>query len=235
MKTMLTLDWLICGVVLPITMMLPIFSRGFAAGIDASPAVKLPKPKADGPVSVERALRDRRSIRDYSADSLTLEEVSQLVWAAQGITSSHRFRTAPSAGALYPLEIYVVAGDVENLLAGVYRYVPREHQLLRVMEGDKRSNLADAALRQSCVQKCAAALVIAAVYGRTTQKYGERGIRYVHMEAGHAAQNVNLQAVSLNLGTVVIGAFHDNQVQKVLHLPAAEQPLYIMPLGKRSL
>ncbi len=195
--------------------------------------IELPEPKYDSQVSVEETLRSRRSVREYKDKSLTLDEISQLLWAAQGITGPFGFRTAPSAGALYPLEIYVVAGNVNNLPKGVYKYKPESHTLVSVVKGDKRAELCAAGLGQSCIQNGAAVIVIAAVYERTMKKYGQRGIRYVHIEVGHAAQNIYLQAVSLNLGTVMIGAFDDGKVKKVLHMQDIEQPLSIMPVGKK--
>jgi SagB-type dehydrogenase family enzyme len=195
--------------------------------------IKLPQPNVDGKVSIEEALLLRRSVRDYKDMPLALKEISQLLWAAQGITNPFGFRTAPSAGALYPLEVYLVAGNVKNLPQGVYKYKPKSHTLIRVIKGDKRSELSAAALRQSCVKKGAAVIVLAAVYERTMKKYGQRGIRYVHIEIGHASQNIYLQAVSLKLGTVVIGAFDDGKVKKALHMQNAEQPLAIMPVGKK--
>lgn len=164
---------------------------------------------------------------------MALADLSQLLWAAQGISCSGGKRTAPSAGALYPLDVYVVAGAVAGLSAGIYSYGPRKHELHRIAEGDARGKLSNAALGQSSINNAAAILVFSAVYDRVMVKYGERGIRYVHMEAGHAAQNVHLQAVSLDLGTVVIGAFRDEQVRAVLHLSEHEQPLSIMPVGKK--
>ena len=199
-----------------------------------SEIIKLPEPGYDSGTSVEKALQERRSIRDYKDEPLTLAEVSQLLWAAQGITNPKGLRTAPSAGALYPLEVYVVAGDVNDLPDGIYKYKPYGHELARFVEEDKRIELCNAALDQSSVKDAAAVIVFSAVYQRTTGKYGERGIRYVHMEAGHAAQNVYLQAVSLNVGTVVIGAFDDEKVKKVMNMGDEEQPLYIMPVGKIS-
>lgn len=194
--------------------------------------VKLPEPRYDSDVSLEQSLQQRRSIRSFSDKPLTLQEVSQLLWAAQGITSPSGLRTAPSAGALYPLELYVVAGNVQPLPAGVYRYEPEGHRLTRIADGDRRAELADAALRQSCVQEGAAAFVFSAVYERTTAKYGDRGISYVHLEAGHAAQNLCLQATAIGLGAVTIGAFDDEQVSRHLNLPGNEQPLYIIPVGR---
>ncbi len=197
-----------------------------------SETIKLPEPKYDSDISIEEALLERRSVRSYKDSPLTLAEVSQLLWSAQGITSPGGLRTAPSAGALYPLEIYVVAGNVDNLQDGVYRYNPYKHELVRVVKGDKRIELCDAALGQTSVRNAAAVIVFSAVYERTTVKYGDRGVQYVHMETGHAAQNVFLQTVPLNLGTVVIGAFHDDAVKKVLKMSDREQPLYIMPVGR---
>jgi len=193
----------------------------------------LPEPRYCSDVSVEEALLKRRSVRSYTDDALTLQELAQLLWAAQGITDPSGKRTAPSAGALYPLEVYVVVGGVENVAKGVYKYKPHQHELARVLEGEQREALARAALGQQCVAHGTIDIVITAVYDRTTGKYGDRGIRYVHMEAGHAAQNVYLQAVAMNLGMVVIGAFYEDQVKEVLNLPGNEEPLYIMPVGKK--
>jgi len=201
-----------------------------------SPAVvkmTLPEPQYDSEISIEEALLERRSIRQYTGEPLTLQEVSQLLWAGQGITDPRGLRTAPSAGALYPLEIYVVVGDVENLAEGVYRYEPVEHELVKILEGDKRTDLATAALGQSSVSDAAIDIVVTAVYERTTVKYGERGIRYVHIEVGHAAQNMCLQATAMDLGIVTVGAFDDQQVKEVLNLPEDEQPLYTIPAGRK--
>lgn len=198
-----------------------------------SEIIKLPEPKYDGSIPVEEALFKRKSVRDFKDMPLTFSEVSQLLWAAQGITGAGGRRTAPSAGALYPLEIYVVAANVNGLLAGIYKYRPNRHELLRIIKGDKRNDLCDAALGQSSIRRSAAVIVLSGVYERTTEKYGERGIRYVHMEVGHAAQNIYLQAVSLGLGTVVIGAFRDEAVKRIFKMAGGEMPLYIMPVGRR--
>lgn len=194
--------------------------------------LKLPSFKTEGNVALEKTLAQRRSVRDFRGDPVTLVELSQILWAAQGVTNSRGFRTAPSAGALYPLEVFVVAGRVDGLASGVYRYKPAGHELLRVFEGDRRGDLASSALNQSWVKDAPACIVIAAVFDRTTGKYRERGVRYVHMEAGHAAQNVCLQAVALGLGTVVVGAFQDREVKQVLHMLDSEEPLAIIPLGR---
>lgn len=196
--------------------------------------ILLPSPKTDGSISVEASLKARRSTRSFTADPLSLAEVSQLLWAAQGITAGGRFRTAPSAGATYPLEIILVAGRVKGLIPGVYRYNPRKHALETLAAEDRRQQLAAAALNQSVVRDASAVMVISAVMERTTTRYGNRGVRYVHMEVGHAGQNIHLQAEALGLGTVVIGAFHDAQVSDVLRLEPDETPLYLMPVGRKK-
>jgi SagB-type dehydrogenase family enzyme len=177
-------------------------------------------------MSLEETLARRRSVREFSDKPLSDQDVSQLLWAAQGITHPEGLRTAPSAGALYPLELYLVNA------AGFYRYDPQRHKLQRRSERDLRSALYRAALEQDSVRDAPAVFVITAIYGRTARKYGDvRSPRYVHMEAGHAAQNLLLQAVALGLGAVPVGAFNDAQVQKLLGLAVEEQPLYLIPTG----
>ena len=192
----------------------------------------LPKPRFDVDMALEQALIRRRSVREYAAGPLKLEDVSQLLWAAQGLTAEWGGRTAPSAGGLYPLEVLLVAGEVENLSPGVYRYDPRAHALVRIRDGDVREQLADTALDQSWVQQASINIIITGVYERTTGKYGDRGVRYVDMEAGHAAQNICLQATALNLGTVTIGAFQDAYIKNLLRISQNETPLYVIPVGK---
>ena len=184
------------------------------------------------PASLEELLRQRRSIRDYADAPLTQDEVMKLLWAGQGITRAWGGRTAPSAGALYPLELYVVVGNVENLAPGVYRYDPRQNKLSLVKEGDVRNTLVLASLGQSSVADAAIDIVIAAVYKRTTVKYGSRGERYVHIEVGHAAQNICLEATALDLGLVTIGAFEDTAVAKIIGMSGEEVPLYVIPVGR---
>lgn len=191
--------------------------------------VPLPAPRTAGTMSLEEALSIRRSIRAYSDEPLSLRETSQLLWAAQGITSPRGFRTAPSAGALYPMELYLVVSEVEGLTPGVHHYDPHEHTLRRTKEGNFRRRLADAALGQSAIRNAPLNLVVTAVYERTARKYGDRAVRYVRMEAGHVGQNLYLQATALGLGTVTIGAFYDERVKEVLGIE--EEPLYIMPIG----
>lgn len=199
--------------------------------VDPLPELKLPDPVLAGNISIEQTLAQRRSIRSYSNNELSLSNVSQILWAAQGMTLDRFFRTAPSAGALYPLEVYLVAGNVSGLDIGVYRYVPSRHSMIRVLDGDRRDELCRASLSQPHIRDVAAVVVLAADYSRTTVKYGNRGIRYVHIEVGCAAENICLQGVSLGIGMCVTGAFDDEEVGSILNLPSNEDPLLIMPIG----
>jgi SagB-type dehydrogenase family enzyme len=194
--------------------------------------VSLPEPAKKSALSLEEALWERQSVRRYRDKPLKLSDISQLLWAGQGVTRDGFYRTAPSAGALYPIELYLIAGNVEGLRDGIYRYDPRKHLLIGVREGDHRRDLCAAALGQDPIRNAAAVIVIGAVYARTTGKYRERGVRYVHIEVGHVAQNISLQAVSLGIGTVDIGAFHDDEVKLIIGM-TSEEPLCIMPLGVR--
>lgn len=202
-----------------------------AGAMDRDQGLELPEPRLDGDVSLEASISGRRSVRDYSNRPLSLADAGQLLWAAQGITSGDGGRAAPSAGALYPLELYIVAGNIESLPAGLYRYRPRGHRLQLVVDGDLRKALAQAALGQAWVRRAPAVLVIAAVYERSERKYGQRARRYTRIETGHAAQNIYLQAVALGLGTVIVGAFDDAEVQQALELPGDHAPLALMPVG----
>jgi len=200
--------------------------------------ITLPPPKLEGPVSVEQALAKRRSVRSYKKEPLTLAEVSQILWAAYGVTkispvSGGGLKTAPSAGATYPLEMYLVAGNVTDLALGLYRYKPEDHSLLKISGEDKRAALCKAAWGQDMIEQAPASIIYTAVYERTTARYGSRGKeRYVCMDLGHSAQNVYLQAYALGIGTCAVGAFDDNAIKKVLPVSQNEVPLYIMPLGK---
>lgn len=202
------------------------------ATIGALSTYTLPKPRTEGEASLEHSLLRRRSMRDYVDSRLTLEETGQLLWAAQGITAEGGLRTAPSAGALYPLEIYLTAGNVQQLPAGLYHYRPESHELALAKSGDLRRQLAEAALDQDCVRACAAIILFTADYARTSRKYGPRASRYVHIEIGHAAQNVCLQATALDLGTVTVGAFRDETVTRITEIPAAHKPIYLVTVGR---
>jgi SagB-type dehydrogenase family enzyme len=193
--------------------------------------LKLPEPRVDGSVSIERVLCKRRSVREFTNEPLDLSQVAQLLWAAQGVTGAEAHRTAPSAGGLYGLELYVIAANVNGLPAGIYKYDILTHELVSSIEGDMRQRLFRSALEQTSISQAPAIFVLSGVYERISAKYGERGIRYTHMEAGHAAQNLLLQAVSLGLGAVLVGAFDDAKVKRVLGLSKKEMPLYLIPVG----
>ena len=192
--------------------------------------VRLLAPKIRGTVSLEETLSKRESVRTYNQDPLSMEEVSQLLWSAQGITHEDGRRTAPSAGATDPLVIYVVVNRVDVLEPGIYHYQYNDHCLELRKAGRFGKELRTASLGQDMVEHAAMDIVVSAVYERTTTRYGERGIRYVHMEVGHVGQNISLQADALGLGTVVVGAFHDGKVKTLLGIE--EDPLYIMPVGR---
>lgn len=194
--------------------------------------IVLPKPDTVGDKTVEQVLLRRRSVRSFSMAALSLSETSQLLWASQGKTANWGGRTAPSAGATYPMELYLAVGEVEGLTPGVYRYLVDAHALERVKSEDVRQKLAQASFSQAAVKSAPAVLVLACEYRRTTERYGERGVRYVHMEAGHVGQNAHLECEALGLGTVMIGAFDDAEVKRVLAM--ASDPLYIMPVGRRK-
>ena len=198
-------------------------------------AYLLPSPKTDGNVSVEKALANRRSHRTFQNKTIQAEQLSQILWAACGITQPRSgtpdLRTAPSAGARYPLEIYAIIGNVEGIEPGVYRYISVAHKIVRTIDADVRDVLCEAALGQRMIKEAPASVFYSAVFERTTAIYKERGRGFVYMELGHSAQNIYLQAESLQLGTCAIGAFTDSRVKQVLKLPANEEPLYIMPIG----
>ena len=194
--------------------------------------VSLPAPSVEGDRSVEQVLAQRRSVRDFSDTFLSASEVGQLLWAAQGTNNPEGLRTAPSAGALYPLEVYLIAGAVNGLPSGLYRYKPVGHRLEKIASGDRREVLTRAAFGQSWMADAAAIIAFTGVPERTRQKYGARAERYVHIEIGHAAENLFLQAEALDLGTVVVGAFDDVKVTEVLQLPAATRPYLLMPVGR---
>ena len=190
-------------------------------------AVKLPLPRYNGDVSVEKALLERRSLRSYRDEPLTLPEISQILWAAQGITEPGRgLRTAPSARALYLLNVYLLSGNVTNLPIGMYKYQPRGHELIKISGGDKKAELFNA-VGQAPIKNAPAVLVFSGMSERSTN------LRWMYVEAGHAAQNVYLQAIPLKLGAVVIGGFKDEDVRRALNMSEKEQPIYIMPVGKK--
>ncbi|UCC83031.1 MAG: SagB/ThcOx family dehydrogenase [Gemmatimonadota bacterium] len=193
--------------------------------------IELPPPRYDGASSVEAALRERCSVREYTDEPLTLAEISQLLWAAQGVTHGSG-RTAPSAGALFPLEVYVVAVRVDGLAPGLYKYRIGDHELLELARENVHPDLTAAALSQECVRDAAAVIAIGAVVERTATKYGGRAERYVDMEVGAAAQNVSLQVAALGLGAVFVGAFNDARLKKLLCMGKREAALALLPVGR---
>ena len=205
--------------------------------------IKLPSPQLKGKVSLEETILRRRSVRRYHREPLDLPQLSQILWSAQGITGTRGFRAAPSAGATYPLEIFVVVGKQgviaskakqapEELQAGIYHYESASHSLSLHKPADLRLDLARATLNQEFIIDAPVDIVICALYHRTSYRYGRRGERYVHIEVGHAGENIHLQAVALGLATVEVGAFHDEEVRTVLGVDEQIKPLYIMPIGK---
>lgn len=196
--------------------------------------IPLPSPEKGGTMTLEDAIAARRSHREFSSNPLSLEVLSRLLWSMQGITDSSGKRAAPSAGATYPIRIYTVVGErtCGNLSAGVYLYIPNGHLLERQGEGDRRRMIATASLEQMWMAPAPVIFVLVANYERTTNRYGERGIRYVWMEAGHIGQNLHLQTEALQLGTCMVGAFDDNAISRILKLPAQNEPLYILPVGE---
>jgi SagB-type dehydrogenase family enzyme len=197
-------------------------------------AVALPPPVVRGRMSVEEAIARRRSVRHFRGKQLPLAVLSQILWAAQGITDSEGgFRAAPSAGALYPLELYVVAskGGVEGLPEAVYHYEPKGHRLTLVRGGDFGGALEAATWGQEIVSQAAASIVMVGVFSRTAGKYGRRGNQYVFQESGHAGENAFLQAVALGIGAVVMGAFGEGAVRKVIGVGPDEKPLCVLPIG----
>ncbi|MCX8014585.1 MAG: SagB/ThcOx family dehydrogenase [candidate division WOR-3 bacterium] len=194
--------------------------------------MKLPEPNYQGKMSVEQALKQRRSVRNFKDSALTLNEVAQLLWAAQGQTVKWGGRTTPSAGATYPLELYLVVGKVDGLEKGVYHYDGTKHELKKLSDQDVRNDISSAAWRQEFIAQAPIIIIIAADYKRTTERYGQRGIRYVDNEVGHCGQNIHLQAEALGLGTVVVGAFQDSLIMNILRIK--EEPRYIMPIGRKK-
>jgi len=198
--------------------------------------MQLPEPMLDGDVSVERTINTRRTVRSFDSKGLTLKQFSQLLWAAQGITETGGFkRAAPSAGALYPMDVYAVVGRdcIEEVDAGVYHYSPADHALSLAQEGDRRRNVAEASLWQRWMADAPLNLVVTAEYNRIMGKYRQRGVRYAMIEAGHIGQNIFLQCQAMGLEAGIVGAFEDEKVVQVMGIKRTHEPLLIMPVGYR--
>ncbi|RPI49556.1 MAG: SagB/ThcOx family dehydrogenase [Deltaproteobacteria bacterium] len=199
--------------------------------------MKLPKPKTHGEVSLETAIKRRRTVRSFNSRPLSLEQCSQLFWAAQGITDNSGFkRAAPSGGALYPMDIYAVVGEncVNGLKSGAYHYDPKGHAVSLISEGDLRNKVAAAALSQIWMATAPLNILITAEYYRITSKYGKRGIRYAIIEAGHIGQNILLQSEAMGLGAGVVGAFNDEKVRQAFNILPNHEPLLILPVGYKT-
>lgn len=208
-------------------------------------AIKLPAPDMTGDMSVEAALNTRRSERVFMQDAIQLADLSQILWAAQGITwrldtvprqwKGEKWlggvRTAPSAGALYPIELYVAVTNVETLEKGLYKYNPLEHTITKTLDGDKREAILNAGLMQSAIKNGKACIIIAGNFGRTEFKYKGRANQYVYIESGAVCQNIYLQCEALNIGTVFIGAIKEDLLRETLGIPDFETPIGLMPIG----
>ena len=196
--------------------------------------INLPEPKTKGYLSIEEVLLKRRSVREYLPESLSLAEISQLLWSAYGITSEEGFRTAPSAGGLFPLNIYLAAVNVRELDQGLYRFDAINHSLEPMKSGEYSGQLTAGTFFQDYIASAAAVLIISADYTGPHEKYGDQGPKFTCMDLGHLGQNVHLQAVSLDIGTVAVAAVRPGEIEKILKLKEGEEVLYLMPLGKTS-
>lgn len=199
--------------------------------------INLPEPVFSGEMSIEQGLKERRSHRNFSNKALSLQEVSQILWSAYGVSDAESFagiklKTAPSAGATYPLEIYLLAGNVDGLAPGLYKYHAEENKLELFLKGDIRKEVSEACLGQRMLNDAPATIIYNVVFERIAERYGDRGIeRYVYMDIGHSSQNVYLQATALGMGTCAVGAFNDSQLEKVITPPEDEVVMYLMPFG----
>lgn len=201
----------------------------------AAKTVKLPAPRTDGGISVEKALKQRRALRNPAEIPLTVDEVSQLLWALQGITDDKGHRTAPSAWAKYPLEVYLLAGNVTGMNPGLYHYLPKTHELVPLFEGDRRASLVSIAERQEWIRSAPAVFFITGVGSQAARANGSCPLAWMYVEAGLAAQGFLLQAVSLGLGSTYVGGFDVDGVRKFLGAPAGEEPISLLPVGRKAL
>ena len=207
---------------------------GAAALAAERPTVALPKPDLTGRVTLEQAVSQRRSVREYAPGALTLAEVSQLMWVAQGITGPDGKRATPSARAVYPLQVWLVAHEVAGLPAGIYRYEPKEHALALVAAGDARDSVAAAARGQAAIQRAAAVVAILGDSALAAAKFRGNADRWLGMEAGFVVQDVYLEATALGLGTVMVGGFEESAVRRALGVPSGWEALGLMPVGRRK-
>ncbi len=193
--------------------------------------IKLPNPKLKSKISLEEAIIRRKSLRAYTKSPLSLKEISQLLFAGQGLLKESR-RTTPSAGAFYPIEIYLSALRITGLFSGLYQYLPNGHKLKKITSANRMAKLAEAAFGQIWVKNASAVIIICGDFKKTTGKYQDKGRDFVTMEAGHAAQNISLQAAALNLGILCVGGFNEEEVKKTLNIEKNKKVFYLMPVGK---
>jgi len=201
-----------------------------------APKVKLPGPAGTGGMPVWEAVGRRRSVRDFRRSPVSAADLSQLLWASQGVTKvmgEYALRSAPSAGALYPIETYLSVQMIEEIEPGIYHYGVRKHELELLRPGDFRAEVAEAALDQGFLAEAAIVLAWTAVFARSKWKYKERAYRYVYLDAGHIAQNVALAAVALGLGSCQIAALYDDEVNAILGVGGKEESIvYMTALGR---
>jgi SagB-type dehydrogenase family enzyme len=213
---------------------IPLRAAAMSSADGKEVAMRLPRPETEGTLSVERAIRQRRTVRSFSSQALDLRQLSRLLWAAQGITGRRGIkRASPSAGALFPMDVYAVVGEaaIQHLPAGIYHYEAPTHGVSLIAQGDLRQTVARASLSQMWMARAPLNIVITAEYDRARSKYGRRGARYAMIEAGHIGQNLFLQAEALNLKAGIVGAFHDRDLIHALKIPEAHEPLLVMPVG----
>jgi SagB-type dehydrogenase family enzyme len=196
--------------------------------------MNLTPPILDGEMSLEKAIKQRRTVRSFEHTPITKQQFSQILWAAQGITDNRSFkRAAPSGGALYPADVYAVVGQscVEELTAGVYHYIPSDHSVQKGADGDRRRDIAIASLDQMWMASAPVQFVVTAEYSRITIKYGDRGVRYALIEIGHIGQNIFLQCQAVGLAAGIVGAFNDREIVRVLGIETDHEPIIIFPVG----
>lgn len=203
---------------------------------EKSDVITLPQPHTDGGMSIEKALLERRSVRSFTNEPVTLEEVSQLCWAAQGVTDEKGHRTSPSAMASYPLEVYLLAANVTGLPAGVYHYSPQGHNLTVVSEGNRIPDLfgASAGGKEDWRKSAPAVFIVTGVFERINRIPGEDLSRFVHVEAGTASENLLLEVVSLGLGATYTAGFDANMTREVLAPSSDETPIAVLPVGHKA-
>lgn len=199
------------------------------------PKIELPKQNNIKTETLNHAILNRRSIRDFSKKPLSKEQLSYLIWASTGLQRKERgfeYRTAPSAGALYPIETYVVINNVKNIAQGVYHYNIESNHLEEIKKGDYRSAIAEAALNQPMCYHAAAVFIWTAIFNRSKCKYGQRAYRYIYLDAGHIAENLALSATSINLGTCQVAALYDDEVNQIIDIDGiTESTIYLSVVG----